>query len=165
MTLYEIDNNIRLFIENMLNSVDENGEVKNIDPEELEQLQQQRDEKYENIACWIKNLDADIKALKEEEANLAARRKAAENKRDRLKKLLSDSMTMSGVPEFSTAKCKVSFRTSEGVIIPDDDLLDKAYMTQNITYKPDKEKIKAAIKSGADVRGAYLETRSNIQIK
>ena len=72
MNLYEIENEI-------LNCVDmETGEI--VDIEKLESLQMERDQKIENIGCWIKNLLADAKALKEEKDNLAARQKAAENK-------------------------------------------------------------------------------------
>ena len=58
MNLYEIDNEI-------LSCVDmETGEV--VDMDKLNNLQMERDQKIENIGCWIKNLLADAKALKEE---------------------------------------------------------------------------------------------------
>ena len=81
MNLYEIDNAI-------LECVDmETGEI--VDTEKLAALQMERDQKIENIGCWIKNLNADAKALKEEKDNLAARQKAVENKAASLKEYLS----------------------------------------------------------------------------
>ena len=43
----------------------ETGEV--IDTEAIEALEMERDTKIRNIACWIKNLEADEKALAEQE--------------------------------------------------------------------------------------------------
>ena len=74
MTLYEIDNEIRAFLDKMLDAVDEEtGEIIDIDPAELEQLNEAREQKIENIALYIKNLEADAKAIKEEEKNLKAK--------------------------------------------------------------------------------------------
>ena len=57
-TLYEIDKAI-------LECVDaETGEI--IDDKALEELELARDNKIENIACWIKNLKADAESYKKE---------------------------------------------------------------------------------------------------
>ena len=51
MTIYEINNAI-------LNCIDmETGEI--IDTEQLDKLQMDRDTKFENVACWIKDLKAE----------------------------------------------------------------------------------------------------------
>lgn len=83
-TLYEINNEI-------LNCVDlETGEI--VDMEKLEALQLAFDEKVEGIACWVKNLLADAKAIKEEKDALAARQKNCENKAASLKEYLSSAL-------------------------------------------------------------------------
>lgn len=164
MTLYEIDNNIRLFLDQMINSVDENGELIDIDPTQLEQLNAQRRDKLESIACYYKETMAEAEMIKAEEDRLKSRREAAEKRAERLKELLSRSLLDAGDSKFSTPKCAVSFRTSEQVVIPDENLLDKAFMKQSIKYTPDKKAIKKAIKDGAEVRGAYIENKQNIQI-
>lgn len=165
MTLYEIDSQIRQFIDRMMEAVDENGELLDIDPAELEKLQAEREAKWENIACYYKNLQAEAVAIKAEETNLKARREAAEKKAERLKRLLSASMQEAGKDNISTARCAVSFRKSTQVIIPDEDKLDVHYMKAETTYKPDKTLIKENIKAGIKVAGAYLEDKKNIQIK
>ena len=62
MRLYEIDNAIRECVD------EETGEV--IDIDRLEELQIQRGEKVEGVACWIKNLLAYADAIKVEKHNV-----------------------------------------------------------------------------------------------
>lgn len=165
MTLYEIDNQIKEFVDKMFESVDEDGEVQDINPEDLEALNEARGQKIENIALYIKNLDAEIKAIKEEEGNLKTRRIRLENKADGLRMLLTSSMRLNDEEKFNTARCSVSFRKSEAVIIDDLDLIDPEFKTEVIDVKVDKSSIKKMLKNGEDISGAHLEERQNIQIK
>ena len=164
MTLYEIDNQIKEFIDKMFDTVNEDGEVE-VDMDQLEELNEARTKKLENIALYIKNLEAEALAIKTEEANLKTRRITLENKADSLKNLLSRSMQNHDETKFSTARCAVSFRKSEAVIITDLDLIDPKYKTEIIDVKVDKAAIKKMIKDGADIDGAVIEERQNIQIK
>lgn len=78
-SLYEIT---REYLEALdhLEIDEETGEILNA--EELDKLAGAFDEKVESVACYIKNLTAFAGDLKEEEANLAKRRKSAEKKVD-----------------------------------------------------------------------------------
>ena len=82
MNLYDIDRQIQELIENCVDP--ETGEL-TIDTAALDALQMEREAKIENLACYVKNLTADAKKIKAEEEALAQRRKAAENKAERLK--------------------------------------------------------------------------------
>lgn len=166
MTLYEIDFQIKQFLDNLMDSVDEEtGEVLDIDPSELEALNEARQKKLENIALYIKNLDADAKAIKEEEKNLKERRERVEKKAERLRKLLSDSILNAGDDHFETSRCSVTFRASDTVEIDDLDLIDDVYIKVVTDYKPDKTALKKAIKAGIKIDGCHLESHNNIQIK
>jgi hypothetical protein len=159
MSIYDIDSAITALIDN------ETGEV--TDEEAFDALQMERDVKVENIGLYFKDLTAEAKAIKEEEASLAARRKAVENKAERLKHLLDYALNGD---KFSTPRLKVSYRKSstvelsagftEWAEINADDLL---------TYsepKPNKTAIKAAIKDGRVPENlATIETHENISIK
>lgn len=120
------------------------------------------EEKIENIACCIKNLNSDIAAFKAEEEALAARRKSAQKKAEYLKKLLADNM---GGQKFSSPKCAVSFRTSEVVEVEDVKLLPANMVKEKKSFEPDKASIKASIKSGQEVPGCRLVENLNVQIK
>ena len=153
MNLYEIDSAI-------MNCVDmETGEI--IDMEALEDLQMERDQKIEGIGCWIKNLLADAKALKEEKDNLAARQKAAENKAASLKAYLSRYLNGE---KFKTAKVAISYRKSDSVDIAEGAVIPEEYLKYS-EPTPDKIGLKAALKSGEKIQGISLVTSNNIQIK
>ncbi len=153
-SIYEIDKQIADCIDF------ETGEV--IDEEKLEQLQIERDVKIENIALFIKNLNADIKALKEEETNLAERRKSKENKVEQLKNYLTSVLDL--VP-FESARAKISFRKSVAVNILDETRIPSEYTKTETVVKVDKKAIGDALKVGIEIDGAELVQNQNIQIK
>ena len=153
MNLYEIENEI-------LNCVDmETGEI--VDIEKLESLQMERDQKIENIGCWIKNLLADAKALKEEKDNLATRQKSAENKAASLKAYLSNYLNGE---KFKTAKVAISYRKSDSVDIAEGAVVPDKFLKYS-EPAPDKTGLKAALKAGAILPGITLVTSQSIQIK
>ena len=159
MSIYDIDAAIVSLIDA------ETGEVS--DEEAFDALQMERDKKVEHTGLYYKDLVAEAKAIKEEEASLAARRKSVENKAERLKHLLEYALNGD---KFSSPRLKVSYRKSATVELSEgftkwaeehaDDLL---------TYsepKPNKTAIKAAIKDGRVPEGmATIETHENISIK
>ena len=149
--------------EKIMGTVDmETGEI--IDIEMLDKLQMERDQKIENIACWIKNLESDAEALKAQKQTFADRQKVAENKVASLKKYLSEYLAGE---KFSTEKVAISFRKSESVQI--NDIYAIAEFDSNyLKYeepKADKTAIKKALKEGVVVPGAELIQGNNIQIK
>lgn len=160
MNIYEIDRQI-------MECVDaETGEI--IDLEKLEALQMEREAKIESVALWVKNLAASAKDIREEEKALAERRKAMENKAERLKAYLAEAL---GGSKFETAKCALSFRSSAAVEVDDEAALI-AYLETN--YRDDCLKYSVAVnktavgdilKNGVKVPGAHIAQRSNLQIK
>lgn len=158
MTLYEIDSEI-------LRCIDmETGEV--IDTDKLNALQMERDAKVENVACWIKELKAEAEAIKAEKQALAERQKAAENKAESLKKWLAYALDGQ---KFKTAKCSVSFRTTESVEVTEQGI--ESLMNGHddlLTYKapePNKTAIKQALKDGLSVAGVQLVQNTSTIIK
>lgn len=168
MTLYDIDNRILEIIERGFIVDEETGEI--IDAHEevsarLEELEFDRTAKIENIALYLKNLEALTDSLKKEENALAERRKTRERQIENLKTYLSNSMVAAGEKGIETSKVCISFRSSESVAIADADKLPKKWLTKTVTFKPDKMAIKKAIKGGLKIKGASLEVKQNIQIK
>lgn len=159
MSIYDIDSAIVSLID------EETGEIS--DEEAFDALQMERDAKVENIGLYYKDLTAEAKAIKEEEASLAARRKSVENKAERLKKLLNYALQGQ---KFSSPRLKVSYRKSSTVELKDG---FTAWAEENaddlLTYsepKPNKTAIKAAIKDGRVPENlAAIETHENLSIK
>jgi len=158
MTLYEIDAGI-------LALINEDGEIANI--EEFEALNMARDAKIENISLWVKNLEADARAIRDEEKALAERRRASENKAENLTKYLSYFLQGQ---KYSSPRVGISYRKSEAVVVDDEDAF-KAWAKEKlphclkVTVEVSKTELKAELKAGTDVKFARLVEKQNMQIK
>ncbi|WAX05232.1 hypothetical protein AC844P1_00021 [Anaerostipes phage AC844P1] len=151
--LYEID-------EQIMQCIDEDtGEI--LDLEKLNHLQMQQEQKVESLALWYKNLLSDAAALKAEKETFAAREKSAKNRAESIKAYLSDFLNGE---KFETKKAKITFRKSKQVDIIDQSTIDDDYLIYQ-EPRPNKTKIKEALKSGAQLKGVQLVEKKNIQIK
>lgn len=153
MNLYEIDMAITACVD------EETGEI--IDFEQLNELLMDRNTKIEKVALWIKNLDALAASIKAERDAFDKRMKSVENKAKSLREWLKNALECS---PFETAKVCVSFRKSEQTEV-DENVLDKKWFKEKISYTPDKTAIKNAIKSGQTIEGARIIINQNVQIK
>lgn len=157
MTLYEI-NDALLNFEYEID--EETGEVLNF--AELDSLMMARDEKLENIALYIKNLRAEQTAILEEATKQKARADRRGKKADSLEKYLA--YALDGTP-FSTPRCDVTWRKSSRVDVINDLLVPDDYCSIKVDRKPDKMRIKKALKSGVEVNGCVLVETNNINVK
>lgn len=163
-TLYNIDARIRDF---EFEIDPDTGEVLNADA--FDALQMERDAKLENIACYCKNLNADAKAIKDEEAALKKRREALERKAEWLKGYLARSLDGQ---KFSSARAAVMFRKVERVTVDNAALaiasLRSGGFTDALRFREpevDKAKVKAMLKAGMDIPGVKLEEIQSATIK
>lgn len=130
------------------------------------------DTKIENIGCFIKNLEADVEALKKEENNLKARRISTENKIESLKRYLNGYLTACYPNDsdrakwrFKTPRVILGYRRSSSVEVPDIEKLDKNFIKIKTEVSADKTAIKNAIKDGQEVTGAFIKENINLSIK
>lgn len=151
LTLYEID-------ERLLNCFDEEtGEIL----EDLDFLEMAREEKIDNIGCWIKSLNAENKAIKDEIRALQERARVNQNKADSLKGMLETSLNGE---KYKSARVVISYRKSESVVVDDVYKLPE----ELIRYKepePLKTEIKKLLKEGVTIDGCFLEKKQNMQIR
>lgn len=162
MTLYEINSQIIDFMNN-IEIDEETGEILT-DMSMLDQLQVAHDEKIENIALFIKNIEADCDAIKKEEVALAKRRKTKENLINRLKSALSDDLQGS---KFETPRCKISFRKSTSTEVDEEEFLKyhKDLCTKVESYKYSKTDLKKLVQSGTPLHGVKLVENKSISVK
>lgn len=167
--LFEINERIEQLLENEFNENCIDIETGEIDSEKaydlLGQLIGERKEKIENIVLYIKSLDYDIKAIKEEEKTLKARRESKERKIEWLKDYLKQDLIFNKESKFETSKCALSFRKSQSIEIVNETEIPNEYVEEVVVAKINKAKIKDAIKSGEIVNGAMLVEKQNLQIK
>lgn len=160
-SLYELDKEYELALNNF--TVDEEtGEVL-FNNELLEQLEGDYKQKVDNIACYIKYLQALSQNIKAEKANLDERLKANDKKIESLKNYLFVSLERREISKLETARNKLSFRKSTSLIVEDEKLVPRKYKV--VTEKIDKKAITEVIKSGKNVKGCYLQENYNLQIK
>jgi hypothetical protein len=173
MTLYDVDERLVTLINDHFDI--EDGIIYETEEElakKIDEVSLDLDTKIENIGCYIKNLEADVEALKKEEDNLKARRKSAENKIEGLKRYLNGYL-MACFPKdedrakwkFKSPKVVLGYRKSSSVEVPDIEKLDKKYLKITTKVDPDKKAIGDAIKSGKEVIGAFIKQNVNLSIK
>ncbi len=167
-TLYEIDNDILTAVDGIYSAVDEvtgeitDEELLNSFYERLDALNMERDAKLEGVALYIKELGAEVEAIKAEAQRLTERRRKKEQQADRLKVWLGNALDGK---KFETAKTCVSFRKTTSVNVLDLDALPAEYVAVKTELTPDKRKLKEALKNGVEIAGAELETRNSLTVR
>lgn len=139
----------------------------------LDALETELRDKAVSIAVMVKDLNADIEAFKNEEQNLAKRRKSLENHVKSLKAYMSVELKDAGVTAIKDdPRAQISFRKSESVEISDEiEFIEWAetfnrpdFLNTEITIN--KANLKKSIKeNGLTCPYAQIVEKNNIQIK
>lgn len=160
MTLYEIAQEMATLID------PETGEIR--DYEAFEELQMAREEKIDNTAKWIIDLEAEAKMVKERADELAKRAQTAKKKAERLKEFLQEYLQGE---KRKTADYTIGYRRTEAVEITDEDRAVAWLMEHRddaLTYqqpKISKTAVKELLKAGEEVPGAELVERQSMSIR
>ena len=164
MELYKINQHYLDVIEQGYSFDEETGEVL-FDASNLDALEDSFKEKVDNIVCYIKDLEALSNAIKAEEKALSDRRKATEQKVERLREYILQALEMREMSKYETAKCKLSFRKSQSANIVDESKINDMYFVEKVERKLDKKLILADLKDGKKIEGCELLVKNNLQIK
>jgi hypothetical protein len=124
--------------------------------------------KAQSVACFIRNLEATAASIKEAEAQMAARRKALENRAARVKDYLHASMLMAGVEKLECPLFRMSIRNNPAAVeVYQPELIPQQYMRQPEPPPPavDKKAIAEALKAGQEVAGCRLTHGTRLEIK
>lgn len=160
MKLYEIAPALRFALDDI--EVDpETGEILNADA--LHAVEAQAAEKVEATALYLRELDAEAKAAKEEADRMLARVKSMQKRSDYLKAMLLDALHATG--KVKTGRVTVSIRTTQAVAVDEGANLPEAYTTVKTTVSPNKVAIKQALLDGVEVPGCSLEARESVSIR
>ena len=111
----------------------------------LDSIEEAIEDKAENIAKWIRNLEADKKAFEEEEKRFKEKKQTADNRIKSLKLYLEDNNPPS-VEVFDEALIPQQFLIAQPV-------------------KIDRAGIKELLKAGEEVPGAELKHSSGLRIR
>ena len=158
MTLYEIDKETQALIT-------EDGEIEDI--ERFDALAMERDKKIENVGCWVKNLTAEVAAMKEEKKRLEDRIKSKDRMIDSLEWWLDKALDGQ---KFESPRVAIRYRKSKAVEIQDEAVFkawakDYAPALLKVTYTIDKTGLKNYIAGGAECPCAVIAERKSMQVK
>jgi len=162
-TLYQLTERWNTLLEGCWHVDEETGEV--FTPEDIDEVQASFEEKAENVALFIKNLEADAKAMRDEEESLRARRQRNERHAERLKNYLLECLGKAGKRSFETPKALVSLRRSTVASVLDESAVPPEFLKTSIRTTPDKRAIKYALKEGKSIPGCALATHDTISIR
>lgn len=124
--------------------------------------------KLENCCKYIKNEEAVIAGLKEEEERLNAKRKAKENAIKRLKALMQDAMTAAGEKKIQCGTFTTSIQNNAPSVVMDEQYIENVPAEYLRIREPevDKKKILDDLKAGKDLTGlAHLQQTASIRIR
>lgn len=160
MKLYEISDAIRAALDHI--DVDpETGEILSADA--LHAVEAEASEKIEATALYLRELDAEAKAAKDEADRMIARVKSMQKRSDYLKAMLLEALHATG--KVKTGRVTVSIRTTQAVAVDEGTNLPEAYTTVKTTVSPNKIAIKQALLDGVEVPGCSLEARESVSIR
>lgn len=130
----------------------------------LQNIDEQIEEKADNIAKVLRELEGQIETIKAEETRLREKRKAIENKKENLKKYLKDQMEIldkkkikTDLFSFNISKNRASLKIIDEAKIPE------YYFT--VTRTPRKQDILKAYQEGKLTEGIELEQTESLRIR
>ena len=120
--------------------------------------------KLESIAKVIKNLDAMADAYEDEERRLRAKKLAAKNRVDGLKRYVKDNLEAIGKDKVEAGIFKWSLQYSPPkLVITDESLIPDEFFV--IERKPIKSEIKKAIEAEQTIDGAEIVREKHLRLR
>lgn len=162
MQLYVLSNNYK----NILDLLDNEEIEKEVLNKALEEIDEDIQDKVYNITKAIKNIENNMKACKEEEKRIAARRKQLENRVESLKEYVKSCMTIANKKKIETDLFNIKIaKNPPSVKILDENILPAEFKKEVITFSIDKAALKERLKNGESIDGCKLEQGERLDIK
>lgn len=163
MTIYEITNDYLQLMQMM--------EDPELDPQTLadtmEGIEGELEDKADNYARVMKNMEADLNGIKAEIERLSTRKKTIENNIKRMKEALQFSMETTGKTKFKTDLFSFGIRKNAPAVVMDEPYIENV-PERFLKYSDptiNKTAIKEAIQNGEDLEGlAHLESKNSLRI-
>lgn len=135
--------------------------------EALDSIEDEFEEKCDNIARFIRSLDGDCRTIREEEKRLADKRRVLENKQARLKQYIEDNMRLVGKTKIKTAFNSFNISANpKSVEILNEDLIPEKYKTIETITKIDKKSILSDLKENdINIEGVKINQTTSLKIR
>ena len=164
MKLFEIANEYERLLDDIYDK--DTGEVNLNAVETLDSLEVEAKEKGIAIATYIKNIDADRKAIEEAKKAMAERETALDNRVKYLTQYLQLNMEKFGITELSCPYFVVKLKKNPASV--DDynpSLIPDEYKRTVTEVKLDKRKILEDLKQGVVIPGAAIKQSNRLDIR
>ena len=133
---------------------------------QMELLQNEANNKVDNIAKFTRNLEGNIEAVKNEMLRLDNLKSQLENKNHWLKEYLHLFMNMNSITKIKTDLFSISIaKNPPAVIITDEEKIPTEFKRVKEIVEIDKILIKSVIQDGMSVAGAELKQGTHLVIK
>lgn len=163
MKLYELSQNFRN-LQQVLENAGEDENLKELVINSMKELECDLSTKVENIVRLIKNLQAEVEALKAEEKRLARERKIRENKIENLQGYLFDTINELEKKEVKGGIFTVSIKKNPPkTVVEELNAIPKQFIVN--TPSVDKKMLKEALKNGEIIEGAKLVQEESLKIR
>lgn len=159
MKLYELTNDFR----QVQALIEDGGEGLE---DTLEAINLAIEDKLENIAKVIKNLEADVDGFKQEEKRLADRRQSIENNIKNLKQYAENTMIVTGNKKIKAGLFTFAIQKNPpSVEIANEDLIPEKYKKTVTTTTIVKKDLLDALKEGQVIEGATIKQGKSLRIR
>lgn len=132
----------------------------------LEGLSGEMEDKILNVGKMLKNINAFINALQDEESKLNDRRKSLEKNQEDMSEFIIKNMALLNIKHIYNAECDLKTKSCKpkliikpGANIP----VEYKYMKAILTL--DKTSMRNALKKGEKIEGAYLLKKNTLTIE
>lgn len=160
MNLFELTENYVKFFTEFENADEITEEMQ----EMADNLNVEIEEKCDNYAKMIRNLEADVEAFKNQEKIFNEKRKSTENKVKWLKKNLQASMELQGRKKVKTDLFSFNIQKNvPSLEIKDEKNIDDSYYV--IERKLNKKELLSDIKEGLIVDGVEIKQTESLRIR
>lgn len=158
-TLYELTDNYQQVLE-----IAEQLDPKTL-KDTLDGINDAIDDKAENTAKVIRELEGDINTLTSEIQRLNERKTALSNNVKRIKEYLQNEMEKVGKTKIKGELFNVRIQNNpSGVYVEDERKIPRDYFNEQ-EPKLDKARLKNELKSGVEIDGAELRQKRSLRIK
>ncbi len=164
MKLYEIANEYEVLLDQTFN--DETGEVNENALVELNQIKESIEQKSIALASYIKNIEAERKAIEEARESMDKREKYLKNKVSYLTDYLHFNMEKCEITEIKCPYFQIKLKKCPlSVNVLDENIVPNEYKNEKLTITLNKIKIKEELLAGVVINGVELKQNTRIEIR
>lgn len=164
MNLYQLHEGYLNLVE-VLENAGEDDNLRELVANSLNEIEDNIKDKADNVVRFIRNLESEANAIKEEEKRLAEMRKKREKQVENLKQYLFDFTKVADGQKIKGSIFTVSIKKNPASVVVDDlEVIPEEYKRVKTVVEADKTLLKKVLKD-EEIAGVHLEQKESLNIK